>query len=132
MQSTVITLLAGIERRFEDIFEDSCSAVIHLKFKTSWTDNGAIIDSGIQHVQQLLSAATEVHSAELAAASQLRNDDIDADFFIQRRAPAATGVDIITQYLQTESDDATSFSVSLELKELFVKTQHAAASQCRC
>jgi len=86
MQSTVITLLAGIERRFENIFEDSCSAVIHLKFKTSWTDNGAIIDSGIQHVQQLLSAATEVHSAELAAASQLRNDDIDADFFIQRRA----------------------------------------------
>jgi len=118
--------------RYFCIFEDSCSAVIHLKFKTSWTDNGAIIDSGIQHVQQLLSAATEVHSAELAAASQLRNDDIDADFFIQRRAPAATGVDIITQYLQTESDDATSFSVSLELKELFVKTQHAAASQCRC
>jgi len=53
----VNAVLAGIDRRFMEIFRDReaiAAAILHPQFRTSWTDDHTIIDLGMRHIPFLL------------------------------------------------------------------------------
>ena len=54
----VTALLDGIDRRFGDVFNDKdtiAAAILRPKFRDNWTDDRAVIDSGLSHIRHLLS-----------------------------------------------------------------------------
>ena len=53
----ITAMLEAIERRFAEIFVDKeaiATAILHPHFRTTWTDNQAIIDLGLRHIRFLL------------------------------------------------------------------------------
>jgi len=53
----VNAVLAGIDRRFAEIFGDKegiAAAILHPQFRTTWTDDHTLIDLGMRHIRFLL------------------------------------------------------------------------------
>jgi len=53
----VNAVLAGIDRRFAEIFRDKegiAAAILHPQFRTTWTDDHTLIDLGMRHIRFLL------------------------------------------------------------------------------
>lgn len=53
----VHAVLAGIDRRFAEIFQDReaiAAAILHPQFRSTWTDDNAMIDLGMRHIRFLL------------------------------------------------------------------------------
>ena len=60
----IAAMLAAVDGRFAGIFVDKeaiAAAILHPHFRTTWTDNAAIIDLGLIHIRMLLrtTATTE-------------------------------------------------------------------------
>jgi len=59
-------MLCAIDRRFAEAFADKdaiAAAILHPKFRTSWTDNQAVIDTGMRHIRHLLETSTDRSAA---------------------------------------------------------------------
>lgn len=57
----ITAMISGIDRRFHDVFNDaeaSAAAILHPKFKMSWTDDKSMIDSGPQYIRHQLASST--------------------------------------------------------------------------
>jgi len=133
-------MLAAIDHRFADVFADKeaiAAAILHPQFKTTWTDNQAIIDLGLRHIRLLLRTTAGTHpeattgSASAAAAAEADDDD----FFLRPHSGAAltTPHDELQQYLQTLAVVWDHQHHSLAGTEgSFCATQHTTASQRDC
>jgi len=132
----ISVLINGIDRRFDAVFDDkeaTAAAILHPKFRTTWTDSERLIETGITHIRNLLaasaSAATASTSRQLTGTSvtsavALRDDDVDDDeLFFKRRIASnpSSSVDVLAQYLQSTSEETAYLSTWPELKRLFVR-----------
>jgi len=125
----ITALLNGINKRFAAVYDNKeaiAAAILHPKFRKTWTNNQRLIDTGIQYIRGLL---TGTSSASAAAASgsrqvmgtsaELKNDD---DFFSNRsNMDTSDTVDVLAQYLQNTSDDTACVSAWPVLNKLFVR-----------
>jgi hypothetical protein len=69
----LVSLIEGIDNRFASIWEDVdaiAAAIIHPKFKTSWTSDQNVTEKGIKHIKQLLVAGRSDESTTTAATSE--------------------------------------------------------------
>ena len=60
-KSLIAALINGIDRRFHDVFngaEASAAAIIHPKFKMSWTNNKSMTAAGLQTIRDQLATST--------------------------------------------------------------------------
>jgi len=121
----IAALLNGIDERFADMFTDRdcvAAAILHPKFRNTWTDDNTLIESGMQHIRYLLttSSIAPTSSAANDGSSSTSTATDDDDFFSRRRAPQHQQ-DVLTQYMQTQTEDITTLTVWPELKELFIR-----------
>jgi len=125
-----------MDRRFGAVFDDKdaiAAAILHPKFRTTWTDSERLIQTGITHILNLLatsasaavpSASRQLTGTSATSAVELRDDDVDDDeLFFKRRIASnpSTSVDVLAQYLLTTSEDTACLSSWPELKQLFVR-----------
>ena len=127
----ITALIDGIDRRFDAVFTDkdaTAAAILHPKFKTTWTDNQRLIDTGMQHIRNLLAttaaaASTSQQPTGMPLTSVAADDDED-QFFKQRtgsNANQSNSGDALVQYLQSNSEETACLSAWPELKQLFIR-----------
>ena len=125
----ITALLNGIDKRFAAVYDDKeaiAAAILHLKFRTTWTNNQRLNDTGIQYIRGLLTGTSSASAASgsrqmMGTSAELKNDD-DDDFFSNRsNMDTSDTVDVLAQYLHNTSDDTACVSAWPVLKELFVR-----------
>jgi KRAB domain-containing zinc finger protein len=122
-------LLDGLENRFEKVMNDEeiiGAAIIHAKFKNTWTDDDGIINKGIQYLKAALSTMANANAVtnHTNVPNQNNNieDDDDENFFINRRRLLPISTDgIVDQFLNNNSTDVASVAFNPLLKDLFIK-----------
>jgi len=105
------------------------TAIIHPKFRNNRTDNQSILETWVQHIRHLLASGEPVTAAALLPSSS--DTDEVADFFARPRAPAM-GVNVFSQYLQTQSDETSSIAACPQLRELFVRLNTPLPASAEC
>lgn len=81
----ITSLIEGIDNRFATMLDDRdaiAAAIIHPKFKSSWTENQSIIDMGIQHIKQLLVLRQNDLSSAISQQSQSPESKISSSSII--------------------------------------------------
>lgn len=134
----VSALVDGIDKRFCDLFDDRdavAAALIHPEFKNCWTNDRALIDTGLQSIRTLLTAIVSstatlkvpVSTVEPVAANL---DDDDVFFARSAMALAVPEEEILIQQILTPSDKIAIVSSSPERKEAFHSAQYSLSSEC--
>jgi hypothetical protein len=59
------------------------AAVLHAKFKTSWTTNGVLIERGLQHIKNLLESVEDQPGRDASNGSGLDEEDDNDDMFFR-------------------------------------------------
>ena len=117
----VAALISGINERFNYLFDDSeavAAAILHPKFRTSWTDNQQTIQKGLQMIKDLLSTMSVSATPDTSGSESL--DDDEAAFFSTSKTRSANQ-NILEQYLSSQSDETCSVAAWPALKELFIR-----------
>ena len=69
----ITALLQAIDRHFANVFNDKeaiAAAILHPKFRSSWTDSQTVIDAGLQHIRHLMITTTVRPAANAGAGGQ--------------------------------------------------------------
>lgn len=73
----VAAVLAGIDDRFAPIFGDKdaiAAAILHPQFRNTWTDNEAMVDSGIRHIRSLLQSSVSLEQTQSSSGQSTANN----------------------------------------------------------
>ena len=117
----ISALLNGIDERFHNLFADSeaiAAAILHPKFRNTWTHNQETIQKGLQLIKDLLSAMPV--NASPTSDSESIDDDDAAEFFSTHNTRSSDH-DVLGQYLISQSDETCSIAAWPALKELFIR-----------
>lgn len=117
----ISALMNGIDERFHCLFGDSeaiAAAILHPKFRTSWTDNQETIQKGLQLIKDLLS--TMAVNASPSSDHESIDDDDEAAFFSTHNTRSSNH-DVLEQYLLSKSDETCSVAAWPAVKELFIR-----------
>jgi hypothetical protein len=133
----ITAMINGIDRRFHDVFNDaeaSAAAILHPKFKMSWTNNTSMIDSGLQDIRHQLATSTSTTVSDLSMASESGSSDQDEeDRFFAREKVSVSDEDILMQYLQDASETMDNITAAPCLKKLFIQLNTTTLRQlCVC
>ena len=82
----IAAMINGIDRRFHDVFNDaeaSAAAIIHPKFKMSWTNNKSMTDAGLQFIRDQLATSTST-SLPMGVESGTSDQDEEDQFFARK------------------------------------------------
>lgn len=116
----VSALINGIDNRFAEAYDDAqvaAAAVLHAKFKTSWTNNAVVIQKATEHIQRLLNSS----DAEQVSAEGSGADDDDEQAFFRKKNNDPSPQHALEQYLHSTSDERSSIAAWPQLKELFLR-----------
>jgi hypothetical protein len=117
----VSALIDGIDNRFAEAFDDAevaAAAVLHAKFKTSWTTNAIIIQKATEHIQRLRIASYAEH---VSSEGNGADDEDDEQAFFRKKANDPSPQHALEQYLHSPSDEPNSIASWPQLKELFIR-----------
>ena len=82
----IAAMINGIDRRFHDVFNDaeaSAAAIIHPKFKMSWTNNKSMTAAGLQTIRDQLATSTST-SLPMGVESGSSDQDEEDQFFARK------------------------------------------------
>ena len=118
----IAAMINGIDRRFHDVFNDaeaSAAAIIHPKFKMSWTNNKSMTDAGLQFIRDQLATSTST-SLPMGVESGSSDQDEEDQFFARKKV-SVSDEDILMRYLKDTSESMENIAGAPCLKKLFIQ-----------